>query len=160
MSGDADIGNSEATISNSKITTNNGDTFYVTNTKATINLDNNTIINNSSSGNFLRIQKDSWGVEGNNGGDVTLVLTNQDAFGDIVVDDISKLNMKMNKNSYYEGAINSSNTSSNISLTLDKTSKIKLTGDSYITSLTNADSTNSNIDFNGYKLYINGIEAN
>ena len=40
-------------------------------------------------------------------------------------------------------------------LVLDKTSKIKLTGDSYITKLTNSDSSNSNIDFNGYKLYVN-----
>ena len=35
---------------------------------------------------------------------------------------------------------------------------IILTGDSYITSLDNSDSTNSNIDFNGYKLYVNGKE--
>ena len=28
----------------------------------------------------------------------------------------------------------------------------------YIKSLTNADSTNSNINLNGYKLYINGVE--
>lgn len=48
------------------------------------------------------------------------------------------------------------NESENITLTLDKTSKIKLTKDTYITSLENEDSTNSNIDLNGYKLYING----
>lgn len=48
------------------------------------------------------------------------------------------------------------NESENITLTLDKTSKIKLTKDTYITSLKNEDSTNSNIDLNGYKLYING----
>lgn len=46
--------------------------------------------------------------------------------------------------------------SSTITLTLDKTSKIKLTKDTYITSLENEDTTNSNIDLNGYKLYING----
>ena len=34
-------------------------------------------------------------------------------------------------------------------------SKIKLTGDCYVTSFENADNTNSNIDFNGYKLYVN-----
>ena len=38
---------------------------------------------------------------------------------------------------------------------LNNSSKIKLTGDSYITSLDNKDQSNSNIDFNGYKLYVN-----
>ena len=60
-------------------------------------------------------------------------------------------------NSSYKGAINSSN-EGEISLTLDKTSSITLTGDTYVKSLTNADSTNSNINLNGYKLYVNGIE--
>ncbi len=45
-----------------------------------------------------------------------------------------------------------------VSLTLDSTSTITLTGNSYVKSLTNSDSTNSNINLNGYKLYINGVE--
>lgn len=40
------------------------------------------------------------------------------------------------------------------------TSKIKLTGDSYITSLEDDDTTYNNIDFNGYKLYVNGTAIN
>ena len=40
------------------------------------------------------------------------------------------------------------------------TLKIKLTGDSYITSLEDDDTTYSNIDFNGYKLYVNGVAIN
>lgn len=156
MSGDAASGNSEFTAKNSKITTNNGDTLYVTNTTATINLENNTIINNDSNGNFLRIQKDSWGNTGSNGGDVTLIMTYQEAIGNIVVDSISKLNMTIKSNSYYEGTINGDNTAKEITLKLDSNSKIKLTGDSYITSLEDEDTTYSNIDFNGYKLYVNG----
>lgn len=62
MSGDAANGNAVFTSSNSTIITNKGDSFYVTNTTATINLKNNTIINNDSTANFLRIQKDSWGI--------------------------------------------------------------------------------------------------
>ena len=38
--------------------------------------------------------------------------------------------------------------------------KIKLTGDSYITSLEDDDTTYSNIDFNEYKLYVNGVAIN
>ena len=160
MSGDADTGISEFTANNSTITTNNGDTFYITNTASTINLTNNTIINNDSNGNFLRAQADSWGNKGSNGGDVTLILNNQKAVGDIVIDSVSKLNMTMKANSYYEGTINADNTANNITLKLDSSSSIKLTGDSYITSLETDDTTYSNIDFNGYKLYVNGVAIN
>lgn len=159
MSGDAANGISEFTSINSKITTNNGDTIYVTNTKATINLTNNIIINNDENGNFLRIQNDSWGISGSNGGDVDLILNNQDAEGNIVVDNISSLNMKMTT-SNYEGSINNENSGAEITLTIDKDSTLKLTGDSYITKLDNEDSTNSNIDFNGYKLYVGGRQIN
>ena len=140
----------------STITTNKGDTIYVTNITCTINLENNTFVNNDSTGNFLRLQKDSWGNWGSNGGEVTLVMTNQKVSGNIVTDSISTLEMTMKSSSTFEGIINGDNTAKEIKLTLDKTSKIKLTGNSYVTILDNADSNNSNIDFNSYKLYVNG----
>ena len=108
MSGDADAGTAEFSSKDSTIVTNKGDSIYVTNTKASIILENNEFINNDSSGNFLRIQKDSWGASGSNGGDVDLVLTNQKVNGNIVVDSISKLSMKLSKISSYEGTINNS----------------------------------------------------
>lgn len=40
-------------------------------------------------------------------------------------------------------------------LKLDKISKIKLTGDTSVTSFENELTDNSNIDFNGYTLYVN-----
>lgn len=160
MSGDASNGNATFTAKNSKITTNNGDTFYITNTTATINLTNNTIVNNDSTGNFLRAQKDSWGNTGSNGGNVTLIMTQQNAEGNIVIDSISTLDMTMSESSYYEGTINGSNEAKSITLKLDSTSKIKLIGDSYVTSLEDADTTYSNIDFNEYKLYVNGVAIN
>lgn len=52
------------------------------------------------------------------------------------------------------------NEAQSITLRLDSTSKIKLTGNSYVTSLEDEDSTYSNIDFNGYKLYVNGVAIN
>ena len=157
MSGDAANGEAIFTSKNSTITTNKGDSFYVTNTTATINLENNKIINNDSSGNFLRIQKDSWGNSGSNGGIVTLNLINQEANGNIVVDSISKLNMKLSNGSLFKGSINNNN-EGEVSLILDKTSSIILTGNTYVKSLVNDDSTNSNINLNGYKLYVNGVE--
>ena len=160
MSGDAADGTAEFTAKNSTITTNKGDSFYITNTTATINLTNNTIVNNDTTGNFLRAKTDSWGKSGSNGGNVTLNMTNQKATGNIVVDSVSTLVMNMKSNSYYEGAINTDNSAKSITLTLDSTSTIKLTADTYVTSLENADTTNSNIDFNGYKLYVNGTAIN
>ena len=68
--------------------------------------------------------------------------------------------MILSKKSSYNGIINGDNTAKNIELVLDKTSKIKLIGDSYVTKLTNSDSSNSNIDFNGYKLYVKGKAIN
>ena len=157
MSGDAASGEASFTSKNSTITTNKGDSFYVTNTTATINLENNKIVNNDSTGNFLRIKKDSWGNSGSNGGTVTLNLTNQAVSGNVVVDSISKLTMNLTNGSSFKGAINTSN-EGEVTLTLDKTSSITLTGNTYIKKLNNADSTNSNINLNGYKLYVNGTE--
>jgi hypothetical protein len=160
MSGDAADGNSSFTAKNSKITTKNGDTFYITNTSATISLENNTIVNSDSNGFFLRAKADSWGNSGSNGGDVTLTMSNQTASGDIYIDSISTLDMSLSDGSYYEGTINGENSAKSISLKLDKTSKIKLTGDTYLTSLDDEDSSYSNIDFNGYKLYVNSKQIN
>ena len=160
MSGDAADGQAEFTATNSDITTNKGDTLYVTNTTASINLKNNTITNNDSEGNFLRAQTDSWGSSGSNGGNVTLTMTKQKASGNIVIDSISTLDMTMKSGSSYTGTINGDNSAKSIKLTLDKKSRIKLTGDSYVTSLDDADTDYSNIDFNGYTLYVNGTAIN
>ena len=160
MSGDAASGNSKFTAKDSKIITNKGDTFYITNTSSEIVLENNTIANNDKSGNFLRAKSDSWGSSGSNGGIVTLKMINQNAEGNIVVDNISTLDMTLKSNSTYKGTINGDKGAKSIKLVLDKTSKIVLTGDSYVTSLDDEDSTYSNIDFNGYKLYVNGKAIN
>ena len=160
MSGDASDGTSSFSSKNSTITTNRGDVFYITNTKAVIDIENNSFISNDGDGYFLRAKSDSWGNSGSNGGDVTLNMVKQSASGNIYIDSISSLVMNMSKSSYYEGAINGDNTGGDISLKLDSSSKIRLTGDSYVTSLDNGDSSNSNIDFNGYKLYVNGKAIN
>ena len=64
------------------------------------------------------------------------------------IDGISSLTMNM-KSSKFKGIIDAKE--GTVSLSLDKNSTITLTGDSYVTSLSNEDTTNSNINFNGYK---------
>lgn len=49
------------------------------------------------------------------------------------------------------------NQGKSVKLTLDSNSTIKLMGDSYVTSLDNEVENNTNIDFNGYTLYVNGV---
>ena len=158
MSGDADTGTAEFSSKNSTIVTNKGDTLYVTNTKANITLEKNKLTNKDSTGNFIRIQKDSWGNSGSNGGEVNLKLINQEANGNTVVDEISTLTMELTNSSNYTGTINNDNSAKSIKVVLDKSSKIKLTGDSYVSSLDDEDNTYSNIDLNGYKLYVGGKE--
>ena len=62
--------------------------------------------------------------------------------------------------SSYTGTINNENTAKTINISLDSSSSITLTGDSYITSLEDEDLSYSNINFNGYKLYVNGTAIN
>ena len=160
MSGDADEGTSTFTAKDSKITNNKGDIFFVTNTNTVITLENNTITNNDSSGAFLKATTAKWGTSGSNGGNVTLNMTNQKASGDIIVDDISTLELTMKKKSILVGAIDKENQAKKVSLTMSSDSVLSLTADTYLDSLTNDDETNSNIYSNGkYKLYVDGKEV-
>ena len=109
--------NKELKVSNKNDTITFGD-ITLNISSSTITLTNNEITNTDSEGNFLRIQKDSWGTSGKNGGDVTLILNNQNAEGNIVVDSISSLKMTMKDSSYFEGSINTDNESETITLTL------------------------------------------
>lgn len=159
MSGDAEVGTSSFTSKDSTITNNKGDVIFVTNTNTVIELENNIITNNDKEGSFLRIQAGKWGNTGSNGGTVSLKMINQDVEGNIVVDSISTLALSLEGKSELISAINNSNEAKEVNLTISKTSVLSLTGDTYLTSLTNEDSTNSNIYSNGkYKLYVNGEE--
>ena len=160
MSGDADVGTSTFTAKDSKIVNNKGDVIFVTNTNTVINLENNEITNNDNTGAFLRVGAAKWGSTGSNGGTVTLNAKNQKISGDIIVDNISTLDLSLKNGSSCIGKINSENTAKKIGISLDSTSTLTLTGDSYVSSLEDADSTYSNINFNGYKLYVNGTAIN
>ena len=80
--------------------------------------------------------------------------------GNIEVDNISTLEMNLKQGSKLETTINSANTAKSITLNIDSTSTLTLTGDCYVTSLTDEDTSYSNINFNGYKLYVNGTAVN
>ena len=154
MSGDADTGTSTFTCDSSSIEIvsssgvySSAPMFYVTNTAANIDLTGCTFT--YGSGTFLNVSEGDWGTSGSNGGTVTMTLTDQEIEGDIVVGSSSSLTLKL-VNSSIKGKINNAKTAGTLAITLDADSEITLTGDSYYTSLSNADSTGSNIDTGNY----------
>ena len=157
MSGDADNGISKFNCLNSKIEIvsdsnvySSAPMFFITNTQASINLEKCTFSYGSKV--FLNAAGTSeWGNSGSNGGDVTLTLKNQNIEGDFVVDSNSALNIILTGSSSIKGTFNSAKTASKLNITLDSTSTIELTGDSYYTSLTNGDSSGNNIITGNYK---------
>ena len=155
MSGDAETGTGTFDASNSIFITNQGDHFFVTNTTAVINLTNNRFTNNDSTGVFLRAESAKWGTAGSNGGKVTLNAMSQEIIGDLVIDSSSSLKLKLVE-SYFKGAIKNSGTTN---LALDSNSIVVLTDDSYVTSLANSATNNTNIYANGHKLYVAGSEV-
>ena len=158
MSGDAKEGTASFKATSSNITTNKGDTIFVTNTSCEVLLDSNTIVNNDSTGVLLRAQSGKWGNSGSNGGKVKLTLKSQEVEGDVVVDKISSVDMYVQESSLYKGAINKDN-KGKVKLTVSSESNIILQGDSYVDSLDNANEDNKNIYANGHKLYVNGKEV-
>ncbi len=155
MSGDADEGEAEFSLINSSLTNETGDIFFITNTVANINIESSTIVNNDEEGVLLRAATAGWGSEGSNGGQVNVYATSQSLDGDMIVDDVSAMNLYLRNATNYTGAINTDGEAGEVYVEITDGSTWTLTGDSYITSLScDADS----IDLNGYKLYINGEE--
>ena len=128
--------------------------FFVTNTTAQINLQNTKL--QFGSGVLLSVKgTDEWGNSGSNGGTVTFNATKQTLTGTMEADNLSTLTVNL-KNSTYTGAINTAKTAKFVTLTLDADSTFTLTADTYVTTLTDSDSTYSNINLNGHTLYVNG----
>ena len=159
MSGDAEVGTSEFSMTGGSLTSKNGDMFYITNTNCTINLSGVSIKNADSDGYLMRICGNSashgWGTAGANGGNVTFTAAEQTLKGDIVVDTISTLNMKLTDSSTFTGTINiidnaegGTAVSDNAVITIDSGCTWNLTGNCTLTSLTN----NGTINFNGYTI--------
>lgn len=155
MSGDADEGLASFAMNGGTLTNLNGDIFFVNNTTATIDLTGATIVNEDSEGVFLRAAAAGWGSEGSNGGHVTMNASSQNIEGDMIVDEISSLNLYLKDSSSFSGAINSDGASGDVYVEIEDGSTWTLTGDSYITSLT---CSAGSINLNGHKLYVNGEE--
>ena len=97
-----------------------------------------------------------WGTTGSNGGTVKLTAEKQTLDGEILVDDISSLDLLMENGTVFTGAINASGESGTVNVTLTGESAWTLTEDSYVTSF---EGDLSNVTTDGHHLYVNGEQV-
>ncbi len=133
---------------NSNLKSLNGDTFNILNINVDLNLENSEIINEK--GVFLRGEKV---INNSKVYTINLNLKKQTIDGDIILDETKNLKMDL-KNSTFKGSINNDKKANKVDIILSKDSKLILTNDIYVDSLTNEDYENNNIELNGHNLYI------
>ena len=160
MSGDADSGTSSFTMNGGTLTSKNGHIFHVTNTNAVINLNGVTLKNEDSSNILISVCADGWSGASNI---ATLNAKSQVLEGTILVGSDSKLTLNLTNNSSFEGTVSGQITNAKdktistevgtVTVKIDNTSTWTLTGNTYISAL---DGNLSQINTNGYKLYVNG----
>ena len=148
MSGDSEVGNSTFQMDGGTITSQNGGLFYTTNTECTIALKDVDITYNDDSEFFLQCTGNNnqrgWGQSGANGSDCSFTADSQDMKGNVIWDSISDLDFYMTNGSTLEGAfVNDETYAGNggdgyCNVVIDKESTWTVTGDSTITSLSNA----------------------
>lgn len=155
FSGDAENGIARLKAENNTLTTHaTGAFLYVNNTTAEVDLSNN-VISMPNTSTLVKAAADSrWGKTGENGGHLTLRTSNQELSGNIIADSISTIALDMTNGSSLVGAVNTDNAAKEVTVKLSKDSNWILTGDSYVKSLNNEDTTGSNIHLNGYKLVV------
>ena len=148
MSGDSEVGNSTFQMDGGTITSQNGGLFYTTNTECTIALKDVDITYNDDSEFFLQCTGNNnqrgWGQSGVNGSDCSFTADSQDMKGNVIWDSISDLDFYMTNGSTLEGAfVNDETYAGNggdgcCNVVIDKESTWTVTGDSTITSMSNA----------------------
>ena len=155
FSGDAESGIARLKAENNTLTTHaTGAFLYVNNTTAEVDLSNN-VISMPNTSTLVKAAADSrWGKTGENGGHLTLRTSNQELSGNIMADSISTIALDMTNGSSLVGAVNTDNAAKEVTVKLSKDSNWILTGDNYVKSLNNEDTTGSNIHLNGYKLVV------
>lgn len=146
------------TTNSSSTATSNCAAFAVANQTAYIKLTDVTV-NNSCPTLLLSALNTNWDY---NGGTTTFLAYGETLTGNVVVDSVSTAALTLSSSSSaaskLTGEINNADTGSSVTLTMDSASKWVVTGTSYLTSLTDADSTYSNItcQTSGCKVYVGG----
>ncbi len=157
FSGDAEVGCGSFTMEGGSLTAKEGPMFYSTNTTAEINLKGAAL--NNASGVLLKAGADQWGTTGANGSTVTLNADSQSLLGSIILDNVSSATLNLKNGSSLTSTVNADNTAKSAAVTLDTTSTWNVTGNSYVTSITDGDTTLANINDNGHTVYYNSSNS-
>ena len=125
--------------------------FFITNTKAIINLENTTLTYGS---NILLSIKgtNEWGNSGSNGGDLELNATNQKLSGDIILDSLSSVHINL-KSSTLTSTVNNNKKAKEVNISIDKNSKWNVEENSYINTLKLTNNDLNLIKDNGHNVY-------
>ena len=132
--------------------------FYITNTKAVASL-TNTVIESQNNKNLIEVSSDRWGTEGSNGGDFEFTAAKESLSGNVVANNISTVSVSLTDGSNWSGTMNPKHTAKSASLSLDASSVWNVTGDSYVSALTDEDTTLGNIRSNGHRIYYDKSNA-
>jgi hypothetical protein len=153
-------GGGEISVDRSFIDADKESIFIVNNSKAKITLDATTISFGKDSsavekGDKKRNLIDASGAKAS----VQILTKRSPLFGNIVASGKAVLNIKFTERTSYRGTINAKKAAKKVVLVLDSSSRVILTGDSYVADLRNDKKDNSNIFANGHKLYVAGEEV-
>ena len=148
MSGDSEVGNSTFEMNGGTLSAKEGGLFYTTNTESTITLNHVDIQQDGDSDFFLKCTGNNnqrgWGTAGANGADCLFTAIDQEMNGDILWDSISNLNAYLTEGTVWTGSVQDDESSvtttgdGTCNLTIDEGSTWIVTGDSTLTSLSNA----------------------
>ena len=148
MSGDSEVGNSTFEMNGGTLSAKEGGLFYTTNTESTITLNNVDIQQDGDNDFFLKCTGNNnqrgWGTENANGADCLFTAIDQEMNGDILWDSISNLNAYLTEGTVWTGSVQDDESSVTTTgdgicnLTIDEGSTWIVTGDSTLTSLSNA----------------------
>lgn len=149
MSGDAQGSTGTYTMTGGSLSAATGALFYVTNATGIISLKG--VTTTVASGILISAAAGNWGTSGSNGGKANLTADGQTLSGNLTTDSISSISATLKNSSTLSGTINKA------ALTLDATSSWTVTGNSWLTTLSDSSGISgtaiSNITGNGYTVY-------
>jgi|WetSurMetagenome_2_1015567.scaffolds.fasta_scaffold32057_3 hypothetical protein len=153
MSGDA-LGNTGTfEMTGGSLTVNGGPFLLNTNDEGYFTLKDDVSLTGSDI--ILKSCKCDWGATATNGGVTHFTADNQDLAGYFVVDNYGSITAALTNGSTLAGAINPDNANGTVDLILDAGTTWNLTGNSYLSSLTN----NGTINVGSYHVYVNGVQT-
>jgi hypothetical protein len=152
FSGDAETGTASFTMTGGSLSSKAGALFFITNTDAVASI-KNVAVTNATNTLISAGATSRWGTSGKNGGKLAFTADTEALSGKVICDKISSISMTLKNNTTFTGSINTSNKLTNVSISLDASSKWIVNADSYVKALTDSDSSLSNIKSNGHTIY-------